>query len=140
MPSYGRKVAPIADPPSPITTKLGRCSPTASTTSSTRDSSSHESWPKPRNKPLGVAVGYKYAEDMNGRPVVITPGSRRTRDSQRHQQQTVDGSPPRPEQPLGDWNCRSPSSSPSLLFSSRSYTVDYTSLEKKTPVAYALSY
>ena len=30
-----------------------------------------------RTRPLAVAVGFKYAEDMNGRPIVITPGSRR---------------------------------------------------------------
>ena len=30
-----------------------------------------------RKRPLAVAVGFKYAEDMNGRPIVITPGSRR---------------------------------------------------------------
>jgi hypothetical protein len=30
-----------------------------------------------RQRPLAVAVGFKYAEDMNGRPVVITPGNRR---------------------------------------------------------------
>jgi hypothetical protein len=33
---------------------------------------------KRRSKPLAVAVGFKYAEDLNGRPVVITPGVRRT--------------------------------------------------------------
>lgn len=27
-----------------------------------------------RKRPLAVAVGFKYAEDMHGRPVVITPG------------------------------------------------------------------
>ena len=30
-----------------------------------------------RKRPLAVAVGFKYAEDMNGRPIVITPGARR---------------------------------------------------------------
>lgn len=30
-----------------------------------------------RKRPLAVAVGFKYAEDMNGRPIVITPGCRR---------------------------------------------------------------
>ena len=30
-----------------------------------------------RKRPLAVAVGFKYAEDMNGRPIVITPGTRR---------------------------------------------------------------
>jgi hypothetical protein len=30
-----------------------------------------------RKRPLALAVGFKYAEDMNGRPVVITPGNRR---------------------------------------------------------------
>jgi hypothetical protein len=30
-----------------------------------------------RKRPLAVAVGFKYAEDMNGRPIVITPGRRR---------------------------------------------------------------
>ena len=30
-----------------------------------------------RTRPLAVAVGFKYAEDMNGRPIVITSGSRR---------------------------------------------------------------
>lgn len=30
-----------------------------------------------RTRPLAVAVGFKYAEDMNGRPIVITAGSRR---------------------------------------------------------------
>lgn len=30
-----------------------------------------------RKKPLAVAVGFKYAEDQNGRPIVVTPtGSR----------------------------------------------------------------
>ena len=33
--------------------------------------------PPQRTRPLAVAVGFKYAEDMNGRPIVITPGSRR---------------------------------------------------------------
>ena len=30
-----------------------------------------------RKRPLAVAVGFKYAEDINGRPIVITPGNRR---------------------------------------------------------------
>ena len=30
-----------------------------------------------RTRPLALAVGFKYAEDMNGRPIVITSGSRR---------------------------------------------------------------
>ena len=30
-----------------------------------------------RKRPLAVAVGFKYAEDINGRPIVITPGCRR---------------------------------------------------------------
>lgn len=29
-----------------------------------------------KKRPLAVAVGYKYAEDMNGRPIVITPQRR----------------------------------------------------------------
>lgn len=30
-----------------------------------------------RKRPLAVAVGFKYAEDINGRPIIITPGNRR---------------------------------------------------------------
>lgn len=30
-----------------------------------------------RKRPLAVAVGFKYAEDLHGRPIVITPGCRR---------------------------------------------------------------
>lgn len=30
-----------------------------------------------RKKPLAVAVGFKYAEDQNGRPIVVTPTSSR---------------------------------------------------------------
>lgn len=33
--------------------------------------------PGRRKRPLAVAVGFKYAEDINGRPIVITPGNRR---------------------------------------------------------------
>lgn len=40
-------------------------------------SPSHDSKRQQRKKPLAIAVGYNYAEDMRGRPVVITPGSRR---------------------------------------------------------------
>ena len=32
----------------------------------------------PRKKALAVATGYKYAEDMDGRPVVIVPGTRKS--------------------------------------------------------------
>lgn len=35
-------------------------------------SASQDSARKRRKKPLAIAVGYKYAEDMDGRPVVIT--------------------------------------------------------------------
>lgn len=37
-------------------------------------SSSLEISRKRRNKPLAVAVGFKCANDYNGRPIVITPG------------------------------------------------------------------
>ena len=42
-------------------------------------SGSHEGrlQPPKRKRPLAVAVGFKYAEDMHGRPIVITPGDRR---------------------------------------------------------------
>ena len=40
-------------------------------------SSSCEGGKKKRKKPLAVAVGFNYANDVNGRPIVITPGSRR---------------------------------------------------------------
>ena len=33
-------------------------------------------WPR-RKKALAVATGYRYAEDMDGRPVVIVPGTRK---------------------------------------------------------------
>lgn len=33
--------------------------------------------PMRRKRPLAVAVGFKYAEDLDGRPIVITPGNRR---------------------------------------------------------------
>lgn len=43
-----------------------------------KSSGSHDGTPLPRRKrPLAVAVGFKYAEDANGRPIVITPGNRR---------------------------------------------------------------
>jgi hypothetical protein len=32
---------------------------------------------QPRKRPLAVAVGYGYAEDMNGRPIVVTPNHHR---------------------------------------------------------------
>lgn len=31
-----------------------------------------------RKKPLAVAVGFNYANDMNGRPIVVTPGGSRS--------------------------------------------------------------
>jgi len=31
---------------------------------------------KKRKKPLAVAVGYNYANDVDGRPIVVTPGGR----------------------------------------------------------------
>lgn len=40
-----------------------------------QNNASHDS--KRRQRPLAVAVGFKYAEDMNGRPIIITPGNRR---------------------------------------------------------------
>lgn len=43
-----------------------------SSSSSMREGSSQ---PK-RKRPLAVPVGFKYAEDINGRPIVITPGNR----------------------------------------------------------------
>lgn len=33
--------------------------------------------PAQRKRPLALAVGFKYAEDVNGRPIVITPGNHR---------------------------------------------------------------
>jgi hypothetical protein len=47
-----------------------------------KSSSSHEGGSNAtsashRKRPLALAAGYKYAEDMNGRPIVITPGNRR---------------------------------------------------------------
>jgi hypothetical protein len=38
-------------------------------------SASRDSSRKRRKKPLAVAVGFNYANDMNGRPVVITRGT-----------------------------------------------------------------
>lgn len=32
---------------------------------------------RPRPKALAVATGYRYAEDRDGRPIVIVPGTRR---------------------------------------------------------------
>src|SRR3569623_2381161 len=40
-------------------------------------SASHDASRKRRKKPLAIAVGFNYAEDMHGRPVVITPGTRK---------------------------------------------------------------
>lgn len=40
-------------------------------------SASRDSSRRRRRKPLAIAVGFNYAEDMNGRPVVITRGSRK---------------------------------------------------------------
>lgn len=47
------------------------------TLSQSSSSSVREGPSQPRRKrPLAVPVGFKYAEDMNGRPIVITPGNR----------------------------------------------------------------
>lgn len=50
-------------------------------TLSLHNSPSFEVSRKRRNKPLAVAVGFKYANDYNGRPIVITPGGRKSPSS-----------------------------------------------------------
>ena len=58
------------DPPAAERTKRsGSISPTL------RKSPSGER--KRRKKPLAVAVGWNYANDVNGRPIVVTPGGHR---------------------------------------------------------------
>jgi hypothetical protein len=51
-----------------------------------------------RKRPLAVAVGFKYAEDLNGRPIVITPDCRRmpviTRSGSRQSQSSSPASQP----------------------------------------------
>jgi hypothetical protein len=57
---------------------IGRTTSSLSQNSS-QNNASHDSGggtTKRRQRPLAVAVGFKYAEDMNGRPIIITPGNR----------------------------------------------------------------
>jgi hypothetical protein len=75
------RVAPIVDT-TPTTTHNGDIR--RKDTSHSQDylqlvasSSSQDGKSGARKRPLAVAVGYKYAEDMHGRPIVITPGNRR---------------------------------------------------------------
>jgi hypothetical protein len=57
-----------------------------------------------RTRPLAVAVGFKYAEDSNGRPIVITPGCRRmpviNRSGSRQSQPSSPASQPAHEQKI----------------------------------------
>lgn len=65
---------PITIRASPL---IGRTTSSLSqnSTPAIQNNTSHDS--KRRQRPLAVAVGFKYAEDMNGRPIIITPGNRR---------------------------------------------------------------
>jgi hypothetical protein len=62
-----------------------------------------------RKRPLAVAAGFKYAEDMNGRPIVITPGNRRMPVHSSSSSQTSSPS----SQPV---NIPKPDISPTVLF------------------------
>jgi hypothetical protein len=66
LPSYNNKVAP-SDIASTRSTSITH-SPSGESHSVTPSYDSR----RRRRKPLAVAVGFKYAEDVNGRPVVIT--------------------------------------------------------------------
>jgi hypothetical protein len=56
--------------------RTGSCSP--SLAASPSYDGGRDGGRKKRKKPLAVAVGFNYANDVNGRPIVITPGGRRS--------------------------------------------------------------
>jgi hypothetical protein len=75
------RVAPIVDtaPTTAHSAEIRRIdtSPSQEYLQLVASSSSQDAKSGARKRPLAVAVGYKYAEDMHGRPIVITPGNRR---------------------------------------------------------------